>query len=136
MWIVRALLKYGYSNFKLEILEYCDLDNLINREQHYLDQLQPEYNILKKACSSLGFKHSEESLSKIRAHLSKLNFEKGNKVEVTDIEKNTVIVYDSTRQAAEALNCHHTTIKYHDKIKFKGKPFRNKYFINIFQSPP
>ena len=98
-----------------------------------LNQLQPEYNILKQAGSSLGFKHSEESLEKIRAHLFKLNLEKGHKVEVTDIEKNTVIVYDSIRQAAEALKCDQTTIKYHDKNKIKGKPFRNKYFIAIFQ---
>jgi uncharacterized ubiquitin-like protein YukD len=29
MKIYKALLKYGYSNFKLEILEYCDLENLV-----------------------------------------------------------------------------------------------------------
>jgi group I intron endonuclease len=68
MIISKALLKYGYSNFKLEILEYCNEDNLRNREQHYLDLLQPEYNILKIAGSSLGFKHNEESLSKLRLY--------------------------------------------------------------------
>jgi acetoacetate decarboxylase len=65
-------------------LEYCDLENLINREQYYLDLLQPEYNVLKVAGSSLGFKHREESLAKVRLQLSKLNFEKGIKVEVTN----------------------------------------------------
>lgn len=29
MKIYKALLKYGYSNFKLENLEYCDLENLV-----------------------------------------------------------------------------------------------------------
>ena len=33
MTICKALLKYGYSNFSLEILEYCDRDKVINREQ-------------------------------------------------------------------------------------------------------
>jgi len=47
--MVRALLKYGYSNFKLEILEYCLPEDVINREQYYLDLLQPEYNIYKVA---------------------------------------------------------------------------------------
>ena len=42
-----ALLKYGYENFQLEILEYCRADELIKREQYYLDLLNPEYNILK-----------------------------------------------------------------------------------------
>jgi hypothetical protein len=30
----KALLKYGYSRFKLEILEYCDPSNVIEREQY------------------------------------------------------------------------------------------------------
>ena len=49
--IYSALLKYGYSNFSLEILEYCDSSNLIEREQFYMDLLRPEYNILKTAGS-------------------------------------------------------------------------------------
>lgn len=61
-----ALLKYGYENFKLEILEYCRADELIVREQFYLDLLNPEYNILKNAYSLLGFKHSEENLAKFK----------------------------------------------------------------------
>ena len=46
--IHRALLKYGYSIFSLDILEYCDINVLIEREQYYID-LKPKYNILKKA---------------------------------------------------------------------------------------
>jgi len=62
----RALLKYGFSNFSLEILEYCNLKDLLGREQYYLDTLKPEYNIVKIAGSTLGYKHSEESLKKMR----------------------------------------------------------------------
>jgi group I intron endonuclease len=61
--IHNALVKYGYSNFKLEILEYCNINDAILREQYYLDNLNPEYNILEKAGSSLGFKHSEKTLN-------------------------------------------------------------------------
>lgn len=43
--IYRALLKYGYSNFSLDILEYCEKDVLIEREQYYIDLIKPEYNI-------------------------------------------------------------------------------------------
>jgi len=67
MVIYKAILKYGYSNFQLEILEYCESSNVIEREQYYLDLSQPEYNVLLKAGSSLGFKHSEETLAKFRA---------------------------------------------------------------------
>lgn len=39
--IYRALLKYGYYNFYLEILEYCDKINVIDKEQYYIDHLKP-----------------------------------------------------------------------------------------------
>ena len=74
------MLKYGYSNFTLEILEYCEKINAINREQYYLDLLNPEYNILQTAGSLLGFKHSAETLEKFKNR------------EVSDITKNNLAV--------------------------------------------
>lgn len=64
----RAIIKYGYSNFSLTILEYCDKENLTAREQYYLDTLNPVYNILKIAGAyAVDFSHSEET----KSHLSK-----------------------------------------------------------------
>ena len=37
----RALLKYGYTNFSIEILEYCDPENCVQRENYYLNLLKP-----------------------------------------------------------------------------------------------
>ena len=62
----RALLKYGFSKFSLYILEYCTSENVLEREQYYLDRIKPEYNIVEKAGSTLGYKHTEESLAKMR----------------------------------------------------------------------
>ena len=53
--------KYGETVFKFDILEYCTKDTLIEKEQHYLDTLNPNYNCLKIAYSSMGFKHSKET---------------------------------------------------------------------------
>jgi group I intron endonuclease len=61
-----ALLRYGHNNFSLEILEYCNKEELINREQYYLDILKPEYNVLKQAYSLLGFKHKPETIEKLK----------------------------------------------------------------------
>ena len=65
MAIYQAISKYGLDNFTLEILEYCSKDITIEREQFYLDKLKPEYNLLKKAGSILGFKHSLLSIKKM-----------------------------------------------------------------------
>lgn len=64
--ICKALLKYGYSAFKLEILEYCDPDLIIEREQYYIDHLNPQFNILRVAGSLFGYKHTPKSLEKMK----------------------------------------------------------------------
>ena len=42
---------------------------MIEREQYYIDTLNPEYNILKIAGSPLGYIHSEETIAKFKARL-------------------------------------------------------------------
>jgi group I intron endonuclease len=67
MAIYKALLKYGHSNFSLEILEFCEPAKAVSKEQEYINLLKPEYNLNPVAGSSLGFKHSEETLVKMRS---------------------------------------------------------------------
>lgn len=45
MHICASLLKHGYSNFSLTILEYCEPEKCLEREGYYFKLLQPEYNI-------------------------------------------------------------------------------------------
>ena len=63
-----AINKYGLNNFVFLILQYCDRieDVCLGLEQHYLDLFKPKYNILKIAGSSQGFKHSPETLAKLK----------------------------------------------------------------------
>lgn len=63
MNINKAILKYGYASCKEDILEYCAPEECIKREQYYIDTFKPEYNILKVAGSTLGYKHTEETLA-------------------------------------------------------------------------
>jgi group I intron endonuclease len=67
--ISRALIKYGYSNFSLTILEFCNKSDLLVREQYYFDKLNPQYNILKLAGSSLKLNHIKETKVKISKSL-------------------------------------------------------------------
>ena len=78
--IYNAILKHGYSNFQLEILEYCTAENAITRvssparrlkrgdyllEQYYINLFKPEYNINLTAGSRFGMKLSYESRLKM-----------------------------------------------------------------------
>jgi hypothetical protein len=87
--LYKSLLKYGYTNFTLEILEVLNVDELttmkarttlLDKEQYYIDLLKPEYNILKKAGSNLGTKMSSETKAKMsEAKLGKPSHRKGLK---------------------------------------------------------
>jgi len=57
--IYNALLKYGHSNFSLDIIEYCEINQLVSKEQYYMDILKPKYNIQKTAGSRSGIKQSK-----------------------------------------------------------------------------
>jgi NADH-ubiquinone oxidoreductase chain 3 len=150
MTIYKAILKYGYLNFTLEILEYCDLSDTIKREQHYLDLLNPEYNILKTAGSNLGYKHTEETLArmskaalgrkhteetiakisaKIGAGMAAFNVKtKGKPVLVTNLTTQITTEYASVREAAKKLNISRSTaLRYLKKQEpFKGLEIKSK----------
>jgi hypothetical protein len=70
--INQALIEYGFANFNLEILEYCDPKDVLSREQFFLDYFKPELNILTVAGKLNGFKHSDEQIAK-RVKSFKLN---------------------------------------------------------------
>lgn len=139
--ICRALIKYGYGNFRFEILEYCDKKETFIREQYFLDLLKPEYNILKLAGSPLGYKHTDEAKAKLRGaknfspehalklkiHIDKLNSEHSIAINVLDTENNTTVEYASIRLTCRELNCADVTVK---KYIGSNKLFRNRYIIS------
>jgi hypothetical protein len=128
--IYTAILKYGYDNFNIEILEYMSLSSkgdknaLISREQHYIDLLKPRYNICKKAGSLLGFKHSPKTISKLKNRKNKT----GHQVILINInDNNNIKEFSSIRLAAKYLNISHTTLLRYINSK---KLLKDVYFIS------
>jgi len=71
----RAFDKDSKEAFIFEVLEELEPENLVEREQYYLDTLNPEYNILPTAGSSFGVQYTDDarakmSAAKIGGHLS------------------------------------------------------------------
>lgn len=64
--IYMALLKYGHENFTFEIIQYCEPNEAVILEQTYLDKFDFDYNINVKANSILGYKHTPETLAKMK----------------------------------------------------------------------
>lgn len=62
----RAWDKYGEESFDFILIENVEKENLISREQFYINE-RSEYNICRIAGSCLGFKHSVETRRKMRS---------------------------------------------------------------------
>jgi len=70
-YLQRSWNKYGKNNFKFSIIEECDKEETLNREQYYLDTLKPYdkkngYNTaINSSAPMTGRKHSKETLIKL-----------------------------------------------------------------------
>lgn len=120
-----TLLKYGYSNFSLDIIEYCESGLLKKREQYYLYLLKPKYNILKIADSRLGSKQSEASKQLISNTL-KNRLKKLLPIKIMNIKTNTIKYFANNLEAAKYLGVSVRTLS---RYKNKRTIFLNKYLI-------
>jgi hypothetical protein len=137
--IYKALLKYNYDNFRLDILEYCDPKLIFKREQYYLDNLKLEYNTLKFAGSRLGCKHNTLSKQRISAaklgkpcsEITKLKLSINSSRSVNLIVKNertgVTNSFISIKAAADFINIHPSGIS---RNLTKNNYYRGKgYFV-------
>jgi len=133
--IYSSLLKNGFENFNLEILEYCPPEKCLEREDYYLELLNPKYNICSKAGSSLGRKTNEDAKMKLSIIAKKRKYipNPGLKVQVTDLDTNVTSTYDSIRKAADALKSDIKTILRREKNQI-NKPYRGRYIIKILRN--
>ncbi len=136
--IYNAILKYVYINFSFNVLKYCDISELIKWEQYYMNLLNPKYNILKIAGSTLGHKHSHETLTKLKNYkpsteaLVKLRLAKeltGNIVIIINKNNNYIKKYKSLHSAAKDLNVSRAGLLYCIK---KGVLLKGTYLIIRF----
>lgn len=69
----RAMRKYELKNFSLGILEICAPDTVVcsELEQKWMDYYKPRYNVLKVAGSSSGFRHSIDTINKLKEQFKK-----------------------------------------------------------------
>lgn len=58
------ILEFGKENFKLDVLEICNKDSLLEREQHYYDLLNPTYNKVRPSKSNFYHKEVQKKATK------------------------------------------------------------------------
>lgn len=72
-YLQRSWDKHGENSFVVNILETPLVNELLQREQHYMDLLKPEYNSSPTAGSCLGYKLSSETKERMsKAHKGRI----------------------------------------------------------------
>lgn len=137
--ICKALIKHGHDSFNLKILEYCSLENLLVREQYYIDTLKPEYNILSLAGNSRGYIHTEASKELMSLgrkgweytpdELANFSSEsvRNKSTVLTNSVTGETLTYPSMKSAAEFLDTTATTLR---NYLSKNLPY-NDYIISV-----
>jgi group I intron endonuclease len=76
--LYRAMKKYKIENFSLAILEFCKSDIIVcsDLEKKWMDFYKPDYNVLKIPGSSSGFRHSIDTINKLKELFKKENHPK------------------------------------------------------------
>ena len=132
--------KYGKDNFIFEVVEYCQKELCVEREQYYLDTLKPQYNKRTDATLNLGVKNSKETREKISKGL-KLAFLEGRKegkcvngipVVLFDVKGNKLQEFNSAGLCAKFLKiCTNAAVR---AIRSRRRVIKNDQYIILKKS--
>ena len=115
-----------YQNINIEIIEICD--NIIEREQYYIDTLQPHFNLCKNATNCNGIKRSENHKNKISEH------HKNNKEYWDNIYANRIINHsDETKEKIRIASIGRQFSKETRNKISKAKVLSNEIILKIKQ---
>lgn len=137
IYLQKSFNKYGEHNFQFQVLEKCSPSNLVEREQYYIDTLNPNYNICKIAGSILGIKRSQltcrklsiSNTGKIQEYKHKYNnsvSHRKKKGKIYQFDKNYKLlkIWDDTiTNIANELNMNRTTISESIRLNRISKEF-------------
>jgi group I intron endonuclease len=63
----KAWTKHGESAFEFKVVEECELEKLIEREQYYIDTLNPKFNCVRDVKGRIGVEAREKITAATRA---------------------------------------------------------------------
>jgi group I intron endonuclease len=137
--------KHGENNFIFEVIEKISTpEQLIPREQYWIDTLKPEYNICPTAGSKFGLKSSQETKDKISKNNAKYwlgkNISESTKEKMRESSKNYVCLNVTKEKISKAIQGEnhpmygktHTEISKNKMSITKSKPIAQYSLVGEF----
>lgn len=128
----RAWNKYGAQEFQFKILERCAIDQLDDREQHYLNVYIPKgicYNLSPSSRNTRGTVRSEETRQKLReARNRRPPPSEETKRKIGESGKGRIVTEETRRKIGEASKKrkHSEATRRKLSVSHMGKPSVNK----------
>jgi group I intron endonuclease len=121
--LYKGVVKYKWKGFKLIILETVENNKeiLLTREQFYLDQFKPYYNILSEAGSTIGRVSSIETRDKISKSLTGKSHSVETKLKMSEAHKNKVFSEETKAKLSKEVFIYSFNLE--TKIKIFHKSF-------------
>jgi len=132
---------FGKDFLKFDILEECSQQECLEREQFYIDDLKPHYNVNKKASNSFGTKRSQEFKEAISKRKQEYyNSENNNKKSLSEtnskyiykifnIKSNSIIFEDNCKEFCKKNNLKESSFhSTHSESKAIKKYHKHKGF--------
>lgn len=96
--------KYGETSFKFQVIELCNSDTLVEREQHFIDTLNPELNIARDVQKPmLGTIRTRESIEKSASKIRGVKKSEEHKRKIAEAHKGKPISDEHRKSISETL---------------------------------
>ena len=105
--------KHGEKQFLISILEYCNIEQLAEREQYYINLLNSEYNIVKDVIRQIPSKESilKQSITRKRMFSNKELIPNCIKsIDVYNLKGEKINTFSSINETSEKLNISRSSI--------------------------
>jgi group I intron endonuclease len=132
--------KHGKNCFEVSILEEVPVELLVQKEQEYINNLEPAYNITLEVIRNTP---SQESRRKISATLKQQKLmgllkypthdDKKKPVTIYDIDCNCFGTYESERAAAKKLEELYPGLKYSQSVVNSTINLKNKRVVSRYK---
>lgn len=145
-YLQRSVDKYGIDNFEFVVLEFCPEEQLINREQYWIDYLNPDYNLIRDVVRHILSEESRLKLSQtLRDGYSMGRYKTSTvAVDMFSMQGELLRTFTSIKEAYELTDVLQPNIYVSCNSNFKtaggyvwrysGQPFDFLYRIEVFDT--
>lgn len=115
---------YGEIQFDYEILEELEIiedlkNQLFDREQYWINIIEPEYNILPAAGSTLGYHHTEETKQKISKTTTGVKKSKEHAKHISEGQRGKTITKEHKEKLSQSAK-NRKSMSHHSIISIDG----------------